>query len=122
MHKTKAASTESTGDRIEAEPGTAEYNRQFRRQALQAADASLSLWVVRIPCGLFALSMAVYLVAGWRDASLADMSGLLFTFYLAFAIVECGGVALRGKSMYLRFMLSGVNRKHAESDGGNDAG
>lgn len=119
MHK--AAPTGNTGNRIHAEPGTAEYNRLFRRQALQAADASLSLWVVRIPSGLFALCMASNLIIGWLDASLANMSGLMFTFYLAFAIVECSSVALRGKSIYLRFMLSGVNRKQAESDERNDA-
>jgi hypothetical protein len=101
---------EPLGQRITARPGTPEYQRQFEQQALAAADASLRLPFVRIICGVFAIASGMAVILSLIDSSLtwkSCLENLLVSTPLA---VELGLVAFVGKSLYLRFMLSGVRR------------
>lgn len=108
-------------DRIISPPGTDEHNRQFRRQSLRAADAALALWIVRIPCGLFALVTVASLVDLWLGAIVVNVSLIAVTVYLSALALELGDVALRGKSFYLRFVLSGARVGHVEVNDGDEA-
>jgi hypothetical protein len=116
MSKTPPTNDES--GRIHSASGT--YERQFRGQALQAADAALALWIVRIPCGVIALLMIICLVLCWLNASVVDLNLLLLTVCVLTFTIDFGNVALRGKSFSLRFALSGVRRGQAELDDGDD--
>jgi hypothetical protein len=105
--------------RITARPGTPEYQRQFNQQALAAADAALRMWTVRVPCGLFAVMsvcLAFSFAAHFRQSPLEH--GLMVIELLTVAL-ETGSVALRGKSLYFRWLLSGV-RREAESGSHRD--
>jgi hypothetical protein len=102
------SSFSNQGTRITVPPGTQEYQRQFEGQALAAADGSLRMGIVRIACGFLAL------VSGFLCVAPAIDGDWLAPFYFALPTVELGSVAIRGKSICLRFLLSGVRRKHTE--------
>lgn len=98
--------------RIAAKPGTPEYQRQFDRQALRAADAALRLGIVRVGCGAVALAMFVMMFMSAMD--MRDHGGWTRVWMLVFSFVffvETAHVALRGSSVFLRFVLSSVSRK-----------
>ena len=108
--------------RITAPPGTPEYQRQFRLQQLTAADRALHIPVVRTACGLFGLTFAWSLVELAPEIVTADSVGLMFSrsvmlAFNALVVAECVGVALFGKSFYLRLILSGVQRRTSVDDG-----
>jgi hypothetical protein len=104
----KATRREGTYRSITARPGTDEYDCQFHDQALRAADAALRLWIVRIPCGLFALTGVAFLVALWIDGSASGVNLRGLTLWTSLAVLELANVALRGKLFYFRFLLSGA--------------
>ena len=122
MNKTMSKTTSTTHGsyRVTAPPGTSEYNRQFRRQRLWAVDAMLSLWFVRIAFGVFAIFAVGALVAFWQDATVVDVSLLGATLFLSLSVLEFGNIALRGKSFYLRFVMSGGGPKNVGSSEGCD--
>jgi hypothetical protein len=95
--------------RIAAQPGTPEYQRQFEHQALTAADLTLRMGIVRIACGLLGFLFLGATIAGITDA-VDDWKQSWYPVYCALAAVELLSVAIRGKSVYLRFLLSGVRR------------
>ncbi len=75
--------------------------------------------IVRFACGLTGLVFAWCTI----DAAINvvhDLWMMWFPVCLALATVDLLSVALRGKSLYLRFMLSGVNREQAELDDRDD--
>jgi hypothetical protein len=115
--------TDNGPDRITAAPGTDEYDRQFRRQALHAADGALALWIVRIPCGVFALWSVVMLFMLWFHWPDGDLRSLLEDLYLAlcgiWCAIEFGTVALRGRSLYFQSLLSttGLRQRQVPDDG-----
>ena len=113
--------TDNGTDRITATPGTDEYDRQFRRQALHAADAALALWFVRVPCGVVALLTILLLLSLWFSSPDVDFNLLFMSLYLSLAAIELGNVALRGRSCYLRFILSGVKQGERQVDDRDDA-
>jgi len=113
--------TNDEAERVPATPGTDDYNRQFRRQALRAADAALALWIVRIPCGVFALLTVLFILVLWFDSPNVDLNLLLMSLYLSSGAIELGNVAFFGRSCYLRFILSGVKRAEAQVDDRDDA-
>ncbi|HUT93198.1 MAG TPA: hypothetical protein VMY37_27285 [Thermoguttaceae bacterium] len=97
---------------ITAKPGTPEHQRQFDRQALRAADAALRLGIVRVGCGVVALAMFAMMFASAMDmpdhGPWTHVSTLVFSLVL---FVETAHVALRGRSVFLRFLLSGAKRR-----------
>ena len=93
---------------IAARPGTAEYESQFHRQALAAADSALRLGIVRAACGFFGL---LFLAGGIVEVAEGTCDWDSFAFLLrAIITVDLLNVALRGKSMWFRLLLSGVRR------------
>ncbi len=101
---------EPLGQRITASPGTPEYQQQFNQQALAAADASLRLPLVRIICGVFAIACVIMAVHSLFDLSLTWTSRLGDLLCFTPLAVEVALVAFVGRSLYLRFLLSGVRR------------
>ena len=102
---------------VTAPPGTPEYQQQFERQTLAAADLTLRVRIVRIACGLFGLLFLAVTIIGVTEA-ISDWNRLRVSACLAvgFAIatVEFFSVAIRGKLMYLRFLLSGIRREQTK--------
>ena len=102
---------EQTSGPIKAPPGTPDYERQFKYQALVAADAALRLWVVRIPCGI--LGVMFVALALFMEWPVPKLSGNIFIFlssiYVLFA-VELLTICFCGKSWSVRFALAGVRK------------
>ncbi len=95
---------------ITAKPGTDEYQEQFDKQALGAADSILRLWFVRVACGLFSVLYLYFAIDTFGESN-TWIEACFFFVYMIFFGVELGSVALFGRSFFLRYMMSGVNRK-----------
>lgn len=98
--------------RIAAKPGTPECQRQFEPQALRAAAAALRPVIVRVGCGVLALAAFVIMFLSAMDMPRHD--GWTHVWMLVFSFlffVETAHVALRGRSAFLQFVLSGAKRR-----------
>lgn len=89
--------------RITAHLGTPEYEEQFRRQSLAAAQAALKMWIVRIPCGILAAYLPFAIVDAWVCGTQGWLSLLTGTLYLLLATFELASIAFFGRSTWLRF-------------------
>lgn len=95
---------------ITAPPGTPEYQEQFEKQALGAADSVLRLWFVRVACGLFAIP-AFYESVETFGESKNLFEAVFFSTFLILMGLECASIALFRKSFWLRYGLSGAKRR-----------
>ena len=93
--------------RITARPGTPEYQRQFEQQVLASADLTLRMGIVRVACGLLGLLFAFAAIVTVADGASREQMCRHLAIWTPLAI-ELLSVAIRGKSMCLRLLLSGV--------------
>ena len=105
---------ENRPDRLMGNPGSRKYDQEFEFQALSAADRCLRMPVVRISCALLAIAFA-YLIGTEMAAALTGGDSdwfflLVFAALAGLAVVECFSVAIRGKSIWLRWHLAGVRK------------
>jgi hypothetical protein len=117
--KMPESSRDNQEARITAPPGTPEYQRQLEQQALAAAGSMLRSGIVRIACGIFGLIFLINTIAAVEDAK-NDWRRLwnaaFLTAFSMAAAVELLSVAIRGKSVYLSVLLSGIHRQRAKKD------
>ncbi len=113
MRESKAEPSDTMTGPITAKPGTAEYQQQFDKQALGAADSILRFRFVRVVCGLAAILFLTQPIQTFEfNVSWSDwISWFLFLIGTTLVGIDLGSVALFRKSFFLRYMMSGVNRK-----------
>lgn len=113
MQASNAKRDDTMTGSITAKPGTPEYQRQFEKQALGAADSILRLWFVRVVCGAYAALFLLQPIQTFDlNVSWADWAQWFFYSIGVILIgIECGSVALFAKSFLLRYGLSGAKRK-----------
>jgi hypothetical protein len=88
-------------------PDCESTNSRFRRQAIRAADLTLAMWIVRIPCGLFALLLTVNTVYSWLISPASGFALLRDVFILLPIVIALTNVALRGRSPFMSALLTG---------------
>lgn len=96
-------------DKRDSYAGEKVYARRTRCKGLQAADAALRLWVIRVPCGAFALLQIGGVIHEWLVAPNVDLQLVELTFYMTLFAVELGNIGFRGRSLWTRFLLSGYS-------------
>jgi hypothetical protein len=82
-------------------------NSRFRRQAIRAANLTLAMWIIRIPCGLFALLLTVNTVYSWLSSPASAFALLRDLFILLPMVIALANVALRGRSPFMSALLTG---------------
>lgn len=96
---------------ITAPPGTPDYQKQFEKQALSAADSALRLGLVRFFCGALAVLYTIAAVFFVVESTSGWLIEVIQGIMLIPIIIELGRVAITGKSLYIRFCLSGVGKQ-----------
>lgn len=79
------------------------------REALKVSDAVLRSWIVRIPCGVFAIMLVAGVIHTWvsREASQILLPLALTTSSIP-VVLDCGRIAFGARSKLFGYLLAGL--------------